>query len=167
MFSIAWFLFAAILLAATVTDVAAYRIPNMFVLALVVLFFVLAALHAPDVDWLSHVASLCLVFGAGIVVYALRQIGAGDVKLLAAIALWSGVYSLMDVLFWVSICGLMGMLMILALRALLPRLAIVAPGLRSQSLPRVFSKGQGIPYGIAIGSGAILASFHFPEWLWL
>jgi prepilin peptidase CpaA len=166
MLSIAWLLFAAILIAATVTDIAVYRIPNAFVLALTFLFFVLAALHSPDVNWLSHLSSLCLVFGAGIVAYALGQMGAGDVKLLAVTALWSGLYSLMDMLFWVAICGLIGMMVILSVRRLLPKFAVGTLESVPQSLPQVFSKGKGIPYGIAIGSGAILASFHFPQWLW-
>jgi hypothetical protein len=33
-------------------------------------------------------------------------------------------------------------------------------------LPRVLTKGQGIPYAIGIGPGAVIASFGFEPWLW-
>jgi Flp pilus assembly protein protease CpaA len=91
--------------------------------------------------------------------------GAGDVKLLAVVALWSGIFPLPALLFYVSLCGLVGMLVILALRMIAPRLqaSLAWP---SKSLPRVLTKGQGVPYAIGIGPGAIIASFSFAPWLW-
>jgi len=164
--SVAWFLFAAILLAAAVTDLVSYRIPNSLVVALLALFVVLAALNWSSVAWLSHIGAAILVFGAGIFLYALKQMGAGDVKLLAVVALWAGVFALPALLFFVSICGLLGLLVIVVLRAVAPRMQ-PDTGAGGPSLPRVLSKGQGIPYAIAIGPGAIIASFSFPPWLWI
>jgi hypothetical protein len=40
----------------------------------------------------------------------------------------------------------------------------------TQNLPRVLTKGQGIPYAIGIGPGAIIASasvlYPWESWLW-
>ena len=163
MFSVVWLLFVALTLASAFVDIASYRIPNTFVLAFIVLFAIVALVHRSEVDWLSHLGAFTLVLGAGVFLYALGQMGAGDVKLLSALALWAGVYSLVALLFWVSLCGLTGMLIILTLRALVARSKVFS---ESRPVPRVLTKKQGIPYGIGIGPGAIIASFGFPFWLW-
>ncbi len=166
MLSVVWFIFAAIMIAAAIIDLISYRIPNALVLALIVLFVILAALNWNDVAWLSHIAAGILVFGAGLFLYAIRQMGAGDVKLLGVVALWSGVYALPALMFFVSLCGLFGMLVILVIRLILPRLQLIGTSAQ-RTLPRVLTKGQGIPYAIGIGPGAIIASFSFAPWLWL
>jgi len=163
--SVVWFIFAAIMIAAAVIDLISYRIPNTLVLALLGLFLVVAALNWNDVDWLGHIAAGILVFGAGIFLYAIRQMGAGDVKLFGVTALWAGVLGLPPLLFFVAFSGLLGMLVILALRLIVPRFQPSgASGHRT--LPRVLTKGQGIPYAIGIGPGAVIASFSFAPWLW-
>lgn len=165
MLSIVWILFAAIMLAAAVIDLMSYRIPNQLVVALFALFAIVAAVNWNEVPWLSHVAAAILVFGAGVLLYAIRQMGAGDVKLLAVVALWSGVFSLPQLLVFVAVCGFLGMLVILLLRVAVPRLRAKAPA-ETGRLPRVLRKGQGIPYAIGIGPGSIIASFSFSPWLW-
>jgi prepilin peptidase CpaA len=163
--SVVWLLFAGILLAAVIIDLTSYRIPNSLVLALLALFIVVAALNWTSVAWLSHIGAAILVFGAGIFLYAIKQMGAGDVKLLAVVALWAGVFALPALLFFVSICGLLGMVMIIILRIIAPRLQTDAVS-AGRSLPRVLSRGQGIPYAIGIGPGALIASYNFAPWLW-
>jgi prepilin peptidase CpaA len=131
------------------------------VLAVLVVFAALAILHRDQVEWLSHIGAFILVLGAGVFLYSIHQMGAGDAKLLAATALWSGgIYAMIALLFWVSLSGLAGMLIILLLRYLAPRFS------KLTALPRVLQKKQPIPYGIGIGPGAIIASFSFPPWLW-
>ena len=165
MLSFVWLAFIGIMVAAAVIDLFSYRIPNVLVLALLALFVVVAALNWNEAAWVSHIAAAILVFGAGIFLYAIRQMGAGDVKLLAVAALWSGVFSLAPLLFYVALCGLAGMLIIIFLRLVVPRLQSHPSG-GAQSLPRVLTKGQGIPYAIGIGPGAIIASSSFAPWLW-
>ncbi len=165
MLSIVWVLFVALTLVAAYIDLVSYRIPNSLVLALIALFLVIALLHRPDVnEWLSHLGAGIIVLGAGIFLYGIRQMGAGDVKLLTALALWAGVIPLIPLLFYVSLCGLAGMLVIVLLRIVVPRFQ---PSLAVKgALPRVLTKGQGIPYAVGIGPGAIIASFSFAPWLW-
>jgi Flp pilus assembly protein protease CpaA len=57
------------------------------------------------------------------------------------------------------------MLVILAIRMVVPRLQPNETSAK-QMLPRVLIKGQGIPYALGIGPGAIIASFSFSPWLW-
>jgi prepilin peptidase CpaA len=128
-----------------------------------------AAINWSEVAWVSHIGAAILVFGAGLFLYAIRQMGAGDVKLLAVVALWSGVFALPSLMIFVSICGLIGMLTIVLLRIIVPRLQPVGSA-GKQRLPRVLTKGQGIPYAIGIAPGAILASasvlYPWESWLW-
>ena len=166
MLSFVWFLLVAIALASAVVDVVTYRIPNAFVVTLVVLFFAVALIHRSEVDWLSHLGALGLILGAGIFLYSFGQMGAGDVKLMSALALWAGVIPLVSLLFWISLCGLVGMAVILVLRRLPPVLQPDRAHLPKRDALRVLKRGEGIPYGIGIGPGAILASFSFPSWLW-
>ncbi len=164
MLSIVWVLFVALTLVAAYIDLVSYRIPNSLVLALIALFLVVALLHRNEVEWLSHLGAGIVVLGAGIFLYGIRQMGAGDVKLLTALALWAGVIPLVPLLFYVSLCGLAGMLVIVLLRIFVPRFQ---PSLADKgALPRVLTKGQGIPYAVGIGPGAIIASFSFAPWLW-
>jgi prepilin peptidase CpaA len=164
MLSFTWVIFVVLVFAAAARDLVSYRIPNVIVMAVIGLFGILSVLHFSDVEWLSHLGAFAAVFGAGVLLYALGQMGAGDVKLLGAVALWSGAWALIPLLFWVSLCGLVAMFAILIARAFVPRLESM--GFEAYGLPRVLVKGEGIPYGIGIGPGAIIASFTFPAWLW-
>jgi prepilin peptidase CpaA len=92
--SVVWFIFVAIMIAAVVIDLVHYRIPNGLVIALLALFAIVATVNWNEVLWVSHFAAAILIFGAGIFLYALKQMGAGDVKLLAVVALWAGVEAL-------------------------------------------------------------------------
>ena len=163
--SVVWLAFVAIMVAAAVTDVLSYRIPNGLVIALFALFVVAAAVNWSEVPWLSHAAAAIIIFCAGALLYAIRQMGAGDVKLLAVAALWSGLFPLPRLMVFVSFCGLIGVLVIFALRMIVPHLQPTGPS-GKRALPRVLTKGQGIPYAIAIGPGAIIATSGFEPWLW-
>jgi prepilin peptidase CpaA len=165
MLSIVWFGFAALAVTAAVVDVTTYRIPNFLVLALIALFFVAALFNIGKVAWLEHFGAALLVMGGGLLLYAFGQMGAGDVKILAALGLWAGIASLPYLLFWVSICGACGMLCIVALRHAVPRLQTEHSDV-GPALPRVLRKREGIPYGIGIAPGALIASFGFADWLW-
>ena len=153
------------MVAAAVTDVLSYRIPNGLVIALFALFVVVAAVNWSVVPWLSHAAAAFIIFCAGVLLYAIRQMGAGDVKLLAVAALWSGLLPLPSLMVFVTFCGLIGMLVIFALRMIVPLLQPIGPS-GKRALPRVMTKGQGIPYAIGIGPGSIIATFGFEPWLW-
>lgn len=166
--SVVFLIFAVLALAAAVNDVAFYKIPNAIVLALLFLFIAVAYVWMPLDTWRSHFFA-----GAGTLVvmallYAARTMGAGDAKLLAVMALWAGLDGLFPLLFYVSVTAFLGMLALLALRHALPW-AKKRGWLRlPEKLPRVLRKGEGVPYAIGIGPGAVIAAATgwFPAWLW-
>ena len=148
--------FILILLAAAVSDVITYRIPNYLVLALAAAFFIAAGIHFKEVNWLSHIGAAlgCLVVGFAL--YQFRQMGAGDVKLLGAVALWTGASGLIALLLFMSISGLLALPLILFARFLVAKAQTENLWKPNWPVPRVLTKRQGVPYGVAIALGGIL-----------
>jgi len=139
---------AAALVAGAWSDLRTRRIPNQIpaLLALLyplVFFFYTAA---PTPWWGGLVAGAgLLILGAGL--FAVGALGGGDVKLLAAAALWAGPAYLLEM---VLITGLAGGA--LTLPALLRRLVaarVLGPG--------TVAGGETIPYGVAIAAGGLWA----------
>jgi prepilin peptidase CpaA len=163
--SLVWSLFAALMLGAAATDIASYRIPNLIVLLLVGLFAVVLTLLAPAGAWQGHLLAGGLGLLATIVIYSVGGMGAGDAKLIAAALLWCGTGGVMALLFWIAISGLGVAAVLIALR-----LAFSVPqiqhGIGLATVPRVLRRHEGVPYGVAIASGALIASNSFPHWLW-
>ena len=164
--SIVWLLFLLIGLVAAAVDVLAFRVPNLAVLALCLLFVGVAVLRHHDVHWLNHLGAGAISLVAGIVLYLFYHMGAGDAKLLAAYALWAGLGGLVPLLFWTAISGFFVMILIVVLRRMMPALQRAIPPLAKVELPKVLVKRQGIPLGAGIVFGAIIASPSFPPWLW-
>lgn len=156
--------FIAILLAVAASDLAAYRIPNVAVIGLIVLFAIVAAAHYRQVAWTEQIVAAVLCLAGGLVFYRFGQMGAGDVKLIAAVALWSGLWALMPVLLYTAIAGLGVMLFIVGARYAIK--FAKHSGWIEREVPRVLRLGEGIPYGVAIALAAIAAVPSFPAWLW-
>jgi prepilin peptidase CpaA len=148
--------FILMLLAAAVSDVATYRIPNILVLALAAVFLIAAVVHYKETNWLSHVGAAlgCLVVGFAL--YQFRQMGAGDVKLLGVVALWIGTSGLIALLLFMSISGLLALPLILFARFLVAKAQAENLWKSNWAVPRVLTKRQGVPYGVAIALGGIL-----------
>lgn len=158
--------FALLLAAAALTDLAIYRIPNALVAALIWLFVIVAAFRFSEVPWAGHLLAAALCLGIGLPLYRFGQMGAGDVKLMVAVALWSGLVALLPLLIFIALSGLAIMLSIVSLRYLVVagrRFSLLSS---DGELPRVLRHGEGIPYGMAIAVGALAAMRWFPGWLW-
>ena len=82
-------LFFGLLAVAVLADLEALRIPNRFCLALVAIYPAHVLASPVAVDW-SGALMLVAVFAAGLVPFAAGWVGGGDVKLMAATALWAG-----------------------------------------------------------------------------
>ena len=82
---------AAVLFYIAVADLKHYKIRNELILALIVLFFVHTLFSARWVNaaWSFGLAALVLIFL--VYFYSRRWMGGGDVKILAAAFLWTGV----------------------------------------------------------------------------
>ena len=79
-----------LLIAAAASDITRYRIPNIIVYAIVAAFAVGAIFNFawPAIVWPLLAGVAMFLLGAGL--FALGLFGGGDVKLIAAMALWTG-----------------------------------------------------------------------------
>jgi prepilin peptidase CpaA len=136
--------FGALLLAASCFDVLRLRIPNMIPVGLVALFaleiLVGRSVQAP----LDHLLAMGLALLVLLPLFALNMLGGGDVKLLAAVALWLGMNKLAALLILVGIMGGIFTLFWLALRWL------IRIGLRDRKLPSSLQAHAPLPFALPI-----------------
>ena len=95
------------LIYAAATDIKARIIPNPLVVAIAVvapLYWWATGLSLwPDMGWQLGVAGIVFAIGAGL--FALGQMGGGDVKLLTALALWFPPLSMLNLLIIMALIG--------------------------------------------------------------
>jgi prepilin peptidase CpaA len=82
--------------------------------------------------------------------FALNMLGGGDVKLLAAVALWLGMNKLAALLILVGIVGGIFALFWLAMRW------VIRTGLRERKLPRSLQAHAPLPFALPIMIVAVL-----------
>ena len=159
-------LYMLLLAVAAATDIWVFKIPNWIPAALFLLFFPVALLSPGEIDWLSHGGAALAVFVGGIVLYLLRWFGAGDVKLMAAVAIWAGFPHLLAFLFYVTFAGGVLAMFLLTLRFAIPRLPLSQTAEGPRNLPQALTKGGRMPYGVAISVGSIFLGFLLPLLAW-
>jgi prepilin peptidase CpaA len=144
----------ALVIVAGLKDLTSMKIPN-WISGLLILAFFPAALVVglPPMSILVHlgIAIAALVVGAGM--FALRWIGGGDAKLIAASCLWLGLAGSGMFLLWTGVFGGLFCLALLFARFHSRPYLLGAPGWVVQLMePR-----GDIPYGVAIAAGALMA----------
>jgi prepilin peptidase CpaA len=151
-------IFPGLVIAAALTDIASFTIPNRLNLALAAAYPLVAlALGRP----LGEIGfDLAIGFGAlliGVGMFAAGWIGGGDAKLFAAVALWLGWPAELTLVMVTSLAGGALALLLLNVRAawLKPYLAGAPPW-----VARLTATGEAVPYGVAIAFGALIA---FPQ----
>jgi prepilin peptidase CpaA len=154
------------LLTAGLSDAYRYRIPNLVVLALVAAFFMAVLFGEPNSGIAMHVLCAGAAFLVGLVLFAFGVFGAGDGKLLAAVALFPGVAALPGVMLAIALFGLAFAGGLVIGRLLTSRVQLYFPQTISWPVPRMLQDGQGVPYGVAIAAGAVWMSPTFPSWVW-
>lgn len=147
------------LMIAAATDLHSLRIPNWLTASMAAGFPVVALLIGHDVDWLSHLAAGAGVFVVAALLFVFRIIGGGDVKLLAATALWTGVSQLVPFLVLVAVAGGVFAALVLALRHPLVHVTLLAVVRR---LPSFVQEKTPIPYGVPIAVAGILMAPSLP-----
>lgn len=163
--SLTWLLFVLVGLGIAISDFLTFRIPNMAIIVLLGLFGIaagLAAVNHVPVPWFDHVAAGTVSLVVGLLLYGYRQMGAGDAKLLAVMALWAGLSRLIPLLFAWAVSALVLLAVILSAR----RIVDARPIWEKSKMPRVLRRRESIPYGLGIVLGAIMVSGAFPSWLW-
>ncbi len=141
------------LLAAAICDARRYEIPNRFAVA-IGLSFLAVSLGGGLHEALTGLAIGAGVLAIGVVLFARRLLGGGDVKLLAATALWVPPALLTAFTLVTSLAGAtLGIIMLSPLRRLLPATPprLLANGVATTALR------QPMPFGVAIATGGIFA----------
>jgi prepilin peptidase CpaA len=153
------FVFPFAMAFAAATDLLTMTIPNRLSIGLCAAFLVLAPVAGLGwQDILSHMAAGSGMLLGGILLFSLGWLGGGDAKLLAAASLWLGFDQLVMFLAYVAVFGGVLATAILAYRST-PAGAWPLPGWAI----RLHTKGEGMPYGMAIAAGA-LAVYPASNW---
>lgn len=134
----------ACLVAAAIADMRHFQIPDSLSVALLATA-IGHGLATPGFGWLSHAASVAVMFGTGLLLFSRGLMGGGDIKLLVALAGWTGLAGLPLQLAMVAIAG--GGL---ALVLLIARQGLAAAGRPAQALPMMFRSDAPVPYALAI-----------------
>ncbi|WP_213773398.1 prepilin peptidase [Bradyrhizobium sp. dw_78] len=154
-------LFPALMAFAAASDLFTMTISNRVSLILVAGFLVLAPLSGMGAsDIASHIGAGASVLVVAFACFALGWIGGGDAKVAAAAALWFGFGHLLEYLLYASLFG--GALTLLLLQFRQWPLPYALAG--QAWLLRLHAKDSGIPYGIALATGALMV---YPETDWI
>ncbi|HKD46603.1 MAG TPA: prepilin peptidase [Rhizomicrobium sp.] len=151
------FALPALLAVAAAYDLATFTIPNLLSLVLAVAFAVFGfAIGLTPAGFSFHLLAGLIALVVGFALFAFGYIGGGDAKLFAAVALWLG---LRDLLAYALAASLLGGLLTLALLAL-RQWPLPASLARRDWILKLHEKNSGIPYGVALASGALLILPH-------
>lgn len=159
-----WWLYIAaapfpLLLAwAMLSDLRRFEIPNAIPILLIAAYLVASVVHGTEpivVLRQCGIGATALAVGFGL--FALRILGGGDVKLIAAMAPWLAPIQIPSFLFWMAIVGgLIGLIIVLLRRA--PAL----PGSFGDGWLRRLQERGKIPYGLAIGCAGLITFPNLP-----
>lgn len=138
-----------------VSDASRYVIPNTLNGCLLLLY-VVACLALP-INPLPALGAVGIVLVVGFGLFALGLMGGGDVKLLVALSFWTG-WSMTSVMlfFLTAIFGAALVALVGLMRLTLPSFWVK----RGKPLPRLLTRKQPIPYGLAIA-----VAFLFQLWM--
>ncbi|PZA09108.1 peptidase [Rhodopseudomonas palustris] len=154
-------LFPALMAFAAASDLITMTISNRVSLLLVVGFALLVPFSGFGAyDVLSHVGAGAAVLTVAFACFAMGWIGGGDAKVAAAAALWLGFEHLLDYLLYTSLFGGALTLLILSFR----QWPVPYPLVGQSWLLRLHDRETGIPYGIALATGALMI---YPQTQWI
>lgn len=150
-------------LASAVSDFKSMTIPNIYAAGIVLAFIPAFAADAFTgegmeffASWQSHLTAAAIVFILTFVMFMTRVMGAGDSKLCSALALWVGLQGLAPFLFYMTLTGA-----VLALvTKLLNKKKLVAEPAAGSWIAKSQEGQMGVPYGIAICLGALIAFYQ-------
>ena len=144
--------FAALFIVAwaAAIDAVKFEIPDSASLAIGALALIFCLLE-PGIVWWSHLGAPLLMFGFGLLAFSRGWLGGGDVKLMTAVAAWTGLAGFALMFIATSIAGGLLALVLMIAR----RLATAQDERRG----RVSQPAKPLPYAVAIALGTLW-------WLW-
>ena len=134
-------LFGLVFLYAAANDVAKRKIPNAAVIALIIGAIVAVVLTGFDTALWENAAMFAIILAVGTVAFSRGWFGGGDVKLLAATALWFDMADGLRMIVATAVIG--GLVTLLMLMA------------RAAFKGKNREMGRLVPYGVAIAIGAV------------
>ena len=148
--------FAALCLAAAVSDSRRLIIPNHYCLAMALLYPVFVLSTDKPVHWLAGLGVGAGFLTLGFLLYTRKILGGGDAKLVAAVTLWAGTAQLAQFLL---ITGLAGgvMAFVLWIRHRFARAATPIMFFVTRADPN-FAK-QPMAYGVPVALGGLYVAF--------
>ncbi len=162
--SVPLILFPFCLIAAALNDALHFKIPNALSVVLIGSFGIAAIIvEMPMSDLLVHVATAFIVLAVGFGLFLIKELtghlilGAGDTKLLTAVALWFGWPGFLTTLITITLVGGLLSVTMVALHFIarsLPSLTVryrPIAALASTHIRKIMC-----PYGIAITIGTLL-----------
>lgn len=153
--------FAGLMVAAAVSDLRTMTIPNSLSLAVCAGFLAFAPVSGVtlgEFGW--HLAAGAAVLAVCFFMFAMNWLGGGDAKLFAAAALWFGAGHVLEFVVAAVLCGGALTLGILLGRSLPLPIPVYGWSLTANLLDRT----KGIPYGVAIATGALIVLPMTPAW---
>lgn len=151
------FVFAGLFIASALTDILYLRIPNVIVAALLVAFVVACFAASPKSILLAHVAPALVVFVLTAGLFFFDKLGGGDVKLLTAAVLWTGMAHMGPFLIGLGIYGMIAILIFAVYRTHVAAVLTWAGAHIGRSIPtpKSLETGKSIPYGVVIAAAAL------------
>jgi prepilin peptidase CpaA len=147
-------LMPCLVIAAGLRDLTTMTIPNWISGVLILGFFPAAfAVGLPPVTVAINVGVAAGALFVGMGLFAMRIIGGGDAKLMAATCLWLGLAGSGAFMLWTGVAGGLFCLMLIFARTQVRPYVAGGPDWVNQLLE---PKGD-IPYGVAIAVGALMA----------
>jgi prepilin peptidase CpaA len=145
--------FAGLLIYAACSDIARMIIPNWVSIAMSAAFPVLALANGmPLADLGMHILFGAAVLAVGFFLFAANILGGGDAKLLAAAAVWTGFAGFWPFIFWTALAGGLMALVLVTARQFVKQTETNPPFVN-----HLLQKQNGIPYGVAIMCGGLIA----------
>lgn len=149
--------YPACLMAAAMTDLVGMTIPNRLTIGMALAFIPAAFCQSMGLEtWGVHLGLGLAGLIIGMVLFALRLMGGGDAKLIAATALWLGWDGIPAFLIYTALAGGVLTLLLLGARQVL---VVATPKMPPWLAQHMAPKGD-IPYGIAICAGGLAAIWH-------
>lgn len=145
---LAWCL-AILLIAAAAEDAARLKISNFLCLGVLAGAIVAVAVAGFETSLWQNALVFAALLTGGTLLFARGKIGGGDVKLFAALGLWCDLNAAVTMMSSVFISGGALALLVLAIRRFAPA------GAAARAV--VLKPGGGIPYGVAIAGGGLIA----------
>jgi prepilin peptidase CpaA len=142
-------LLAVLLLAAAGQDVAQRKISNFLCLGVILLAAAAAIAIGPTLALWQNALMFVLLLALGLPLFATGWLGGGDVKLFAALGLWTDLAVAVPLVSCILIAG-----------GVIALLSIVLRGAKA------VRHSKGVPYGVAIAAGAavlLLQPIVFPR----